>query len=261
MRWLRLVPSLKSDGSFSASAMERNMYQIETKVRYSECGEDGKLKLASLINHFQDASSEQSEMLGLGVSYLKEKRRAWILGSWQIVVHRMPKAHEEIVVETWSTGIRGMLGPRNFRMKKKDGELLAYADTLWVYMDVDKQRPAKAEQMEIDAYGEESALEMPCKERKIKLSENVDKVLRMPVRRYHIDTNGHVNNGQYVQMAMEAVDAGFCISQVRVEYKQSAVYGDTIIVKKTEESNRILLVLCNESEEVYAVMELTGEKL
>ncbi len=236
------------------------MYQIETRVRYSECGEDGKLKPASLINHFQDASSEQSEMLGLGVSYLKEKRRAWILGSWQIVIHRMPKAHEEIVVETWSTGIRGMLGPRNFRMRKKDGEVLAYADTLWVYMDVDKHRPAKPDREEIDAYGEEPALEMPCKERKIKIPDEMISFDRMPVRRYHIDTNGHVNNGQYVQMAMEAVDTGFSISQIRVEYKQSAVYGDTILIKKTEEANRIVVVLCNEEEEPYAIVELTGEK-
>ncbi len=236
------------------------MYQIKTRVRYSECGEDGKLKLSSLVNHFQDASSEQSEMLGLGVSYLKEKRRAWILGSWQIVVNRMPKAHEDVVVETWSTGIRGMLGPRNFRMKAKDGEVLAYADTLWVYMDVDKHRPAKPEQEEIDSYGEEPALEMPCKERKIKLPGDMIPVLEIPVRKYHIDTNGHVNNGQYVQMAMEAADAGFSISRVRVEYKQSAVYGDTIFIKKAEEFNRIVFALCDENGDAYAIIELTGEK-
>lgn len=234
------------------------MYQIETRVRYSECGEDGKLKLASLINHFQDASSEQSEMLGLGVSYLKEKRRAWILSSWQIVINRMPQVYEEIVVGTWSTGIKGILGPRNFQMRTRDGEMLAYANTLWVYMDVDKHRPAKPEQEEIDAYGVEPALTMPCTERKIKVPETAALIEKMPVRKYHIDTNNHVNNGQYVQMAMEVVDADFFISQVRVEYKQSAIYGDTILVKKAEEANRTVIELCNEKEEPYAVVELTG---
>ncbi len=235
------------------------MYQIKTRVRYSECGEDGTLKLASLINHFQDASSEQSEMLGLGLSYLQEKKRAWILSSWQIVVKRMPKAHEEIVVGTWSNGIRSMLGPRNFQMTTRDGEMLAYAYTLWVCMDMEKYRPAKPDPEEVVAYGAEPELEMPYAERKIALPQEAVLVTEMPVRKYHIDTNGHVNNGQYVQMAMEAVDEAFALQCVRVEYKKSAVYGDTIYIKKAEEENRIVLNLCNEQGESYAIVELTGE--
>ena len=53
------------------------MYKIDTKVRYSECGEDGKIKLSALINHFQDATSEHSESLGVGMEYLKGIKRAW----------------------------------------------------------------------------------------------------------------------------------------------------------------------------------------
>lgn len=40
-----------------------------------------------------------------------------------------------------------------------------------------------------------------------------------PVRKYHIDTNNHVNNCQYVQMAMEVLREDMRIRQVRVEYK------------------------------------------
>ena len=53
------------------------MYRIDTKVRYSECGEDGKIKLASIINLFQDASSAQSESLGVGMDYLKSVKRGF----------------------------------------------------------------------------------------------------------------------------------------------------------------------------------------
>ena len=124
------------------------MYKIETKVRYSECGENGNMKLSSLVNQFQDSSSEHSESLGVGMGYLKEQRRAWILNSWQIVIERYPKAHEDIVVTTWPTGFRGVFGPRNFCMKTPDGEMLAYANTLWVYMDIDKGMPTKPSEEE-----------------------------------------------------------------------------------------------------------------
>ena len=49
-----------------------------------------------------------------------------------------------------------------------------------------------------------------------------------PVRKYHIDTNEHVNNCQYVQMALEVLPRDILVSQVRVDYKKSAVLGDKI---------------------------------
>lgn len=235
------------------------MYKINVKTRYSECGENGKMKLTSIINQFQDASSAHSESLGVGMDYLKAQKRAWILNSWQIVVKRYPKVHEEIEVTTWATGFRGVFGPRDFCMKTPDGEVLAYAHTLWVYMDIEKGMPAKPSEEEINIYGVDSPLEMKYASRKITLPDETKVVDSLRVRKYCIDTNSHVNNCQYVQMAVEALPSDFSVSQVRVEYKKSAVYGDKIVVKKAEEEERIVVELCDEYEVPYAVVEFTGE--
>ena len=231
------------------------MYKIDTKVRYSECGEDGKISLASIINLFQDSSSAHSESLGVGIEYLKEKKRAWILNSWQIVIERYPKVHEEIEVTTWPTGFRGVFGPRNFCMKTQEGEMLAYAHTLWVYMDIENGMPTKPSEEEKAIYGTESPLEMEYASRKIKLPEEAKLVDTISVRKYHIDTNKHVNNCQYVQMAMEVLPEDFRAKQVRVEYKKSAVYGDKIVIKMAEDEERIVVELCDEYEVPYAVVE------
>lgn len=231
------------------------MYRIDTKVRYSECGEDGKIKLASIINLFQDASSAQSESLGVGMDYLKSVKRAWVLNSWQIIVERYPKAHEEIEVTTWPTGFRGVFGPRNFCLKTQDGEMLAYAHTLWVYMDIENGMPAKPSEEEKAIYGTEPPLEMEYASRKIKMPEEAKVVDTISVRKYHIDTNSHVNNCQYVQMAVEVLPEDFQTKQVRVEYKKSAVYGEKIVIKMAEEEERIVVELCDEYEVPYAVVE------
>lgn len=231
------------------------MYRIDTKVRYSECGEDGKIKLASIINLFQDASSAQSESLGVGMDYLKSVKRAWVLNSWQIIVERYPKAHEEIEVTTWPTGFRGVFGPRNFCLKTQDGEMLAYAHTLWVYMDIENGMPTKPSEEEKAIYGTEPPLEMEYASRKIKMPEEAKVVDTISVRKYHIDTNNHVNNCQYVQMAVEVLPEDFRTKQVRVEYKKSAVYGDKIVIKMAEEEERIVVELCDEYEVPYAVVE------
>ena len=76
------------------------------------------------------------------------------------------------------------------------------------------------------------------------------------MRRYHIDTNEHVNNCQYVQMAMEMLPCDISVHQLRVDYKKSAVLGDMIFPKVSEEAERIVVELCDGTGKPYAVVEM-----
>ena len=49
------------------------MYQYQTRIRYSELDESGHLKPEALLDYFQDCSTFQSEDLGIGIGYLKER--------------------------------------------------------------------------------------------------------------------------------------------------------------------------------------------
>lgn len=77
-----------------------------------------------------------------------------------------------------------------------------------------------------------------------------------PVRKYHIDTNEHVNNCQYVQMALEGLEKPVEVEKMRVEYKKSAVYGDVIYPKVAYEEDRTVVELSDENGNAYAVVEL-----
>ena len=236
------------------------MYSWNTKVRYSECGAKGTLTLAKIIDYFQDSSSAHSESLGAGMKFLEEQGGAWVLNSWQIEVNRYPDIMEEIEITTWPSDFKGVFGPRSFCMKSKDGEVLAMARTLWVYMDVQSGRPAKPSAELVQKYEIEPEIEMETVSRKIQLPSELEAVDWITVRKYHIDTNQHVNNSQYVQMALETFPQEFSAKKLRVEYKKSAVFGDRIYVKKAVEEDRTIVVLCNESDEIYAVVEFRGDK-
>ena len=66
------------------------MYSFNERIRYSELGENGELSLLGLLNLFQDCSTFQSEDLGLGIEYLKGKKEAWWVNSWQIDIIKLP---------------------------------------------------------------------------------------------------------------------------------------------------------------------------
>lgn len=235
------------------------MYTMEGRIRYSECGVDKKATLTSIINYFQDCTSENSERLGVGVAYLKEKKRAWILNTWHVVVNRYPEIGEKIEVSTWATGFKGVFGPRNFCMKTTDGEMLAYANTLWVYVDTVTGRPVKPSEEEMQVYGVESPLEMEPVSRKISFPEEATELDTFPVHKYHIDTNQHVNNSQYIQMATEVLPEGFVVKALRVEYKKAAVYGDEMRLRYAEQGDCIVAALCDAENSPYAIIEFTGE--
>ena len=75
------------------------------------------------------------------------------------------------------------------------------------------------------------------------------------VQKHHLDTNHHVNNCQYEQMALEFLPADRQFRQIRVEYKKSAVLGDVIYPKRSREEERTIIELCAENGRPYAVVE------
>lgn len=232
------------------------MYTINQRIRYSEIDHNGTITLPGIINYFQDCSTFQSEDIGLGAENLKKRKKAWILSYWQVIVDRYPKLGEQVTVGTFATSFKGLFGDRNFVMKDAEGNQVACANSIWVFMDMEKGRPARPEPEDIEAYGIAEPLEMPYEGRKILPPEKMEDSEAFPVRKYHIDTNEHVNNCQYVQMAMEMLPKEMKIHQLRVDYKKSAVLGDIIYPKVSMEKDRTVILLCDESGKEYAVVEL-----
>ena len=231
------------------------MYSFDSKVRFSEVDENQELRLPSLINFFQDCSTFQSEGLGVGIDALKEYGKAWVLNSWQIIVNRYPVMGEEVRSETWPTGFDGIYGTRNFRLCTKGGEVLAYANSIWIFMDMKKGRPIRVREEDGKAYPVEAALEMNYAPRKIALPKEYVDGAAYPVLRNQIDTNHHMNNSQYVQVALEVFPEGKKARQIRVEYKRSAVYGDVIYTKIGKEEARTVVLLTDENGKEYAAAE------
>lgn len=235
------------------------MYVFESRIRYSEIDRNERITLPGIINYFQDCSIFHSESIGLGVSRLKEEGRAWVLSGWQIVVERYPELGEPVRICTWPTSFKGAMGERNFLMLDEQGKHAAYANSSWVYMDRSKGRPVKPSEEEAERYGLEEPLDMEYAPRRIALPEQTAEGERFPVRKYHIDTNEHVNNCQYVQMALEALGEELNVRQARVEYKKSAVYGDRILPRIAKEKERTVVELCDTEARPYAIVEFIGE--
>ena len=233
------------------------MYTFDSRIRYSETDSEGKLTMASIINYFQDCSTFQSEDLGLGVAKLRQMHLVWVLSSWQIVVERYPDLCEEITIATWPYYFQSFCGYRNFVMKDRKGQMLAYANALWSFLDTDTGRPVRVPEDIEKVYILEEKLDMNYASRKVPMPRDGERKEPFAVQKHHLDTNHHVNNGQYIQMAREYIPEDFPIRQMRAEYKKPALLGDMIYPVVQREDNRYMTALCDELGHPYAVVEVS----
>lgn len=236
------------------------MYSFRSRIRYSEVGTDGSLTLESLLDYFQDGSTFHSEDIGLGIGYLEERHMAWILSAWQIVVERYPRLCENVVIGTQPYEFRGFIGCRNFLMETEAGERLAYANSIWSLMDMERMVPVKPTQEMLDGYTLSEKLQMDYAPRRIAVPGNGEIQEKLQVKQHHLDTNGHVNNGQHVRIAMDYVPKEFQIRQMRAEYKKQARLHDIVVPVAAVNAERTLytISLNDESGRPYSIVEFAG---
>lgn len=231
------------------------MYSFDTRVRYSEINADGELTIGGIVNYFQDCSTFHSEDIGLGLQYLKDQHRVWVLSAWQIVIDEYPHFKEEITVGTWPYDFKGFIGFRNFVLLNKDGKRLAYANSIWSYLDTETGKPVRIGEAEEVGYRVEPCLSMEYEDRRIKLPEGGVKQSAILVEEHHLDTNFHVNNEQYIVLAMKYVPKDRQIRQVRAEYKKSAVLNDQMIPMLYLEEDKVTVALSDETGKPYTIVE------
>lgn len=202
---------------------------MDGRVRFSEVDEFGYLRCENIVNYFQDCSTFQSEDLGVGVDYLKERGIAWVVTSWQVEILKYPKLGDRIKIGTFAYEFKSFLGNRNFYMLDESGDYIAKASSVWILLNTTTGRPEKANDEQKTKYGTEERLEMDYKHRKISIPDDMKRLDEIEVTEHLLDVNHHVNNGQYIRIAAKCIEGMERPKSLRVEYKNQARLSDIII--------------------------------
>lgn len=236
------------------------MYQVKERVRYSEVDKKKRVNIAQIVNYFQDCSTFQSEDLGIGLEYLDNVKKAWLLSSWQIVVDRYPEFGENIIVGTWAYDTKGVRAYRNFVLIDERGEIIARANSIWFLLDLNRNRPTKITEEDVEKYGIEEKVDMDYAKGKIKVLGEMVREEPFQIMKIMIDTNGHVNNEKYIEMAMEYLPENFEIYQMRAEYKKAGMLHDMFYPNIYRTEDTVTVEFQNDINETYAVIQFLLRK-
>lgn len=208
------------------------MYSFDSRVRYSECDDTGRLSLFAAINYLQDCSTFQSGELNMAIDGLSARGLAWVLANWRIEVDRLPAFGEEITVSTWCYEMSRAHALRNFKISA-GGEDLVRANSQWFVYDARRGHATRVPDDQRAYLSTDPPLEMGPLDRRIRPEGEPTQAPTVRVSRRHLDTNRHVNNARYVALALDSIEAVGAPSPstpltLQVQYRSMAFLGDAI---------------------------------
>ncbi len=240
------------------------MYEINTRVRYSQVQSDLKVNMATVANYFQDCALFHSESIGKTLEVVEASNRAWFLSGWQIEVKRYPKFNEKITIRTWPHGFKGMYGYRNFDILDQEGNAIVIANSIWIFMDLNAVRPAKATEEDIAGYEIEEPIPMDYAPRKIQVFDDMFQFGDVPepisVKKSFLDSNHHVNNVRYVTEAMDLLP-DLNIKSMRVDYRKAATMGEILYPKRLQKEDTYQVIFSDDKGSPYVILELLSSPL
>ncbi len=223
-------------------------------VRFSDCGKDGYVREAAIVNLMQDCSAMQSDYLGIGTERLLAADRGWFVIAWNIQIYRKMPSDTRIRVWTWAVGYTGIYGDRCMQITDEtSGEVYAECRALYVFMNLETMHPTKAEGELGTGYEISPALRTvpPCSRKLPPVKEGTD-AGTFTVRRHDTDAYGHMNNARYVSYADDYLPEGFDTWNLRVEYRLSARLGDTVHVFTQETGEQFEVEMRRDDGQVFA---------
>ena len=233
------------------------MYSLNYKVTTSTCDSEGKLKLYSALQMMQDCSEMWIDSEPQVKDYFARENMAQLLASRQVEIVRVPDFKEELTVTTSVYGMKQMFGFRNTFIYDAEGKPCYRTWSMGAFVDKANGKLKRVDDTVAGSLLIEPQLEMNYKDRRIILPKTEGEVLEpVKVMRSDIDYNKHLNNANYVRMAMELLPEDFEIKGLRVEYRVAAKLGD-MLVPTIYKHDGVIIVSLSIGEDVSAIIEFS----
>jgi medium-chain acyl-[acyl-carrier-protein] hydrolase len=206
---------------------ERNYF-----VHYYDSDIKQRLTISSLMKYFEDVAILHSEDAGIGLKYYEQKKVAWVLYKWGIIINHYPKFKETIKVRTRAVSLNGFKAYRYFDILDKSGNQIVVANSMWLFVNTNTKRPIKINEDMFTHYGVDHNYKEELQIEEVRTLNKIDAEKDFYIRYSDIDTNQHVNNIAYVNWAMEVIPENiikdYTLKELNVVYKKETKLGNMI---------------------------------
>lgn len=173
-------------------------------VRSHEVTPHGTVSMPMLCTYLQAAAGRHADALGVSTRHLHANDQAWVLAHLCVEIEQLPRWEDEIVVETWPSGLDGLYATREFVLHV--GEVPAVrASSAWLVFDTEKRRPARPPRQLNSIELPDRPPVLPHDWADLPRPERPDHTQTFAVRYHDLDVNRHVNNVRIMEWGLETL--------------------------------------------------------
>ena len=233
------------------------MYNLKYKVTTSTCDSNGKLKIFSALQMMQDCSEMWIESEPTVKKYFNDQNMTQLLATRQVEIVRLPNFKEDLTVTTSVYEVKPMFGFRNTFIRDAQGEPCFKTWSMGAFVDLTTGKLKRIDDATIASITMDDKQEMNYRDRRIILPHECGTTLGpVKVMRADIDYNKHMNNANYVRIAMELLPWNFEVKGMRMEYRVPAKLGDLLTPTIFNLGDTVTVSLANGAE-TSAIIEFT----
>lgn len=178
--------------------------QYTYPIRHHETDAHGNLFLGTLSHFLQDAAWTHAETHGFGLSHLPPNH-GWMMTRLLIKLEECPQWQEQLVLETWASGVERLLAYRDFELFLNG---VSIGKALWVglMVNLEARRAARIPPAITDlVLPDKPTLRNPTDYQPLPPFERVDFSHRFVVQYHDVDAYQHTNNAAYIKQIVESL--------------------------------------------------------
>lgn len=226
------------------------VHQQHFTVRSYDVDFQRHLRTDVLCSFFQEVASEHALKLGVGYQQLDEQQLFWVLSRLLLQIKKLPKWHEEMIIETWAKGTERLFALRDFVVRSAQGEILVQATSYWLMLDARSRRPVRPDSFFTRLKHEQHAVEAPIE----KLESKKEALSHTEIARYtDLDHNRHVNNIRYVSWMLNSFPLDFFsqheLKGLQINFQSELREGEVVEIYKHETQGEFMISGFRQGEE------------
>lgn len=215
----------------------------DCKLTESDFECNRQVKPLRIMQLLQDAATEHGEQIGVGWNTMDKNGMLWVLSKIKIVFDvGVTKKNSRFTLYTWPLAPNRFYAERCFAAV--DDRQLFSATSLWSIISKDERKILPAETMNKFFHGEYSEIhgDILADFARTRLDDTFRFVYATTVFRSDLDQNGHVNNTNYVNYALNVLDPQEKIHSVEIVYHKELKLGERLQVLCKRENNCVSVV-------------------
>lgn len=238
-------------------------FEEEWKLLECECDFRGEILPGGLLRLTQQIGTDQCTAIGMGDSFYRKTKSVFLLAKQAFRIVRPPRRGEMLRLRTTGENAKRAVYKRVTEVLDAEGNVLATVDSRWVLVNTESWRIYRRPP---EGFPTTWMAEVPVElEQTIRAAEELTEAGTVRADYSLCDTNSHINNTRYADIACNALPLEVLqnsrVVEMRINYHREVPMGESFTLFRGQTEENVWYVTAQREEKMVFEARIALETL